>query len=815
MSTFLQDVRYGLRMLGRSPGFTSVVILVLALGIGANSAIFSLVNAMLLRPLPYEESNRLMFLTEWSQQVQNMSFSFANYFDVRDQNKVFVHTGAFRGQNLVLTGTGEPERLQGRQVTWGFFPTVRVRPVLGRVFTAEEDRPSAERVAVLSENFWARRFARDRSVINRVLTLNNEPYTVIGVLSSNFHGTFRQVDVWVSMGRHEDTMGGAKNRGNHPGVYVVGRLKPGVTLEQARADVVGIAQRLAEQYPDTSARQSMTVRPLLEAVVGPVKPAVLVLLGAVVFVLLIACSNVANLLLARGAARQREIAVRAALGAGRWRLVRQLLTESVLLSFAGGGAGLLVAYAGMKGLIAISPPNTPRMDEVALDATVLAFTAGISVLTGLLFGLVPALQVSRTETAETLKEGGRGRSASVARHRARNILVVSEVSLALILLVGAGLMLRSFRNVVLADPGFNSEGVLTMSVPLPQAKYEDPAKVRNFITQLLENVKGQTGVQTVATALPLLGGWQSSFSVYGKPEPPPGQQPSADITRISPAYFQVMQIRLLKGRTFDDRDTNTAPPVCIVDETFASTHWPGEDPLGKQVRFGRPGANRSGRPPEPLMTVVGVVAHVKHYGVDQDSRVELYLPYQQSSIGSFSLLVRTSGEPAAVTSAARQAVRSLDSDVPIFSIRTLDEIVEGLTATKRLSAMLLGVFAALALVLAAVGIYGVMSYSVTERTHEIGIRMALGARPRDVFRLVVGQGMWMAGIGLVLGLAGAFGLTRLIGSALAAILFRVSATDPPTYSVVPLLLAVVALLASYIPARRATRVDPMVALRYE
>jgi putative ABC transport system permease protein len=806
MDTLLHDLRYGVRVLLKSPGFTAVAVLALALGIGANTAIFSVVNAILLRPLPFDDPDKLMVISEWSQQVPNMSVSFANFNDFRDQNQVFDSLFAFRSQNFILTGEDEPERLQGRQVTVGIFETLRVHPILGRVFSPAEDIPGAERVALLGEGFWNRRFARDRGVVGKTLVLNGEPHTVIGVMPAHFRVFAQQTDIWTALGRLEDQLGGPNNRGNHPGIYVIARCKAGVSEERARAEMIGIATRLAQQYPNTNANQSATLRSLHESFVGNLRPALLVLLAAVAFVLLIACANVGNLLLARATARQKEIAVRTALGAGRRRLLRQLLTESLLLAVVGGTLGLLFAYGGVKGLVAITPANTPRIQEVAIDGTALAFTFVVSVVTGLIFGLAPALQASRPEINETLKEGTRG-SAGAGRHRVRSLLVVAETSLALVLLVGAGLMLKSFLQLLHADSGFRPEGVLTLQISLPQTKYIEPAKSRAFFQQALQNVKSLPGVEIVGSSAPLLGGWQTSFSIAGRPDPPPGQVPSTDIARVSSDFFQTMGVRLLKGRYFTERDADGTLPVCIVDETMANAYWPNEDPVGKQMRLG----GRSPQNKAPWLTVVGVVAHVKNYGVDQDSRVETYLPYLQNPLGFATLVLRARIDPASMTSAVRTAIRAVDPEVPVYGVRLLDEIVADNTAPRRLAALMLGLFAVVALILAAVGLYGVMSYSVTQRTHEIGIRMALGAQRRDVVRLVVGQGLALAVIGVAVGLAAAFALTRFIST----LLFRVNATDPVTFGAISLLLSLVAVLASYLPARRATHVDPLVALRYE
>jgi putative ABC transport system permease protein len=805
METLWQDVKYGARMLLQSRGVTLIAVITLALGIGANTAIFSVLNAVVLRPLPYPDSDRLMLLTEWSEQVPNMSFSIANFKDLREQQTVFESVGAFRTNIYVLTGEGDPERLIGRQVSHDFFQTIRVRPILGRVLGPDEDRPGAEPVVMLSEGYWERRFGRDPGIIGRKLTMNNESFEVIGVLPGTFHGTWQTAEVWMSLLRLEEQIGGPQRRGSHPGIYVVGLRKPGVSEPQAEADVKAIAARLAAEYPNSNAEQSMTATGFQAFLIRDLRPRVLILMAAVGFVLLIACANLANLLLARGAGRRREIAIRAALGAGRGRLVRQMLTESVLLSIAGGVAGLGVAWAGLRGLLAITPTNVPRMDEVALDGTVLAFTAALAILTGLFFGIVPAWHAARTDLNETLKEGGRSGRGGERRHWVRSALVVTEVALALVLLVGAGLMLKSFSNILAADAGINPEGVLTATVAPPPTLGNEPEKIRPYITRVLEQVKAIPGVEAAATTLPLLGGWQTGFWVEGRPFPPPGQFPSTDIARVSPDYFQVMGQRLLRGRYFTEHDTADSTPVAIVDQTLADTYWPGEDPIGKRMRFGGPQSEA------PWMEIVGVVAHVKNYGVDEESRVETYIPVLQSPNRFFTVVLRTQGDPASFVPALRQAVREADREAVLFDPRTMEEIASDAVAERRLAALLLGVFSALAMLLAAVGLYGVMSYAVSQRTHEIGVRMALGAQRGDVFRLLLGQGMLLTAIGLVIGLTGAWWVTRYLETQL----FGVSATDPLTFLLLPLAMAAVALVAAFVPARRATRVDPVIALRYE
>ena len=809
MTTLLQDLRYGIRMLLKNPGFSIVAVLALTLGIGADSAIFSVVNAVLLRPLPYPESERLVVLRERSPQLEGMSVAYPNFIDWREQNSTFENIGVYRRQSYNLTGRGEPERLIGAQVSADVFAAVRVSAARGRIFSNDEDKPGAAPVVVLSHGLWQRRFGGDLSILDQSLTLDGHSFTVIGIMPSDFQYPFRATELWTSVGQAASDPGW-QNRGNHPGLTGVARLKPGVTVEQAREDMEIVAANLERQYPDANTGSRVTIIPALENAVRSsnagerIRPALLVLLGAVGFVLLIACANVANLLLARATTRQKEIAIRTALGASRRRIVRQLLTESILLSVAGGALGLLLARWGVKLIIAVSPNSIPRSREIDLDGRVLAFTVGVSVLTGIIFGLVPALQSSKPDLNETLKDAGRGSTGS--RHLFRSGLVVSEVALTLVLLIAAGLMIRSFYRLQQVDPGFNCYHLLTFSVSLPPKKYPEDQQKVNFYEQLAEKIRALPGVQTVgvSSGLPLgNNGWQTSFRVEGQPEPEPGHIPVTDACIATPDYFQAMGITLLKGRNFDEQDVKGGPRVTLIDEEFARRYWPGQEAVGKNIKSGRN---------DPPITVVGVVRRVKMDGLSEDSnRVQSYYPFRQLPNGGMTVVIRTANDPMAIASAVREQVLGLDPDQPVYDLNTMEQIRADSIAPDRLNLMLLASFAAVALILAGVGIYGVMAYSVTQRTHEIGIRMALGARQSDVLGMVIRQGMKLAVVGLAIGLGGAWLATR----AMASLLFGVSATDPVTFIVISVLLTGVALGACFVPARRATKVDPMVALRYE
>ncbi|HKP35724.1 MAG TPA: ABC transporter permease [Pyrinomonadaceae bacterium] len=822
MITVLRDLRYGARMLLKTPSLTFVVVLALALGIGANTAIFSVINTVLLKPLPYDQPEQLIFLNERSPVLDEMSISYPNFTDWRNQNHVFEKIGVYNRNSYNLTGYGEAERIPTAQVSADLFSALRVNAAVGRVFTNEEDQPGANRVVVLSYALWQRRFGGQNSIVNQSLTLSGRSYTVIGVMPQDYAFPSR-VEMWVPVGQLSAEPGW-QERGNHPGLYGVARLKPGVTMEQAQADMNVISANLANQYPDSNTSNSARLRTMMEVVVGEtVRDTLWILFGAVAFVLLIACANIANLLLARATARRKEMAIRAAMGAGRWRIARQLLTESILLAVIGGGLGLLIARLTIKWILYMSPTAIPRSREITLDWKVLAFTLGVSLFTGILFGLVPALQSGDVDVNETLKEAGRGTSA---RHWLRSSLVIVEVATTMVLLIGAGLMIRSFYRLQNVNPGFSYEQLTSFTVSLPQRKYTNEDQRNAFFQQLLQNLRTLPGVQSVAAAsgLPLgNNGWQTSFVVDGQPPPKPGDAPLMEACTVTPDYFRTMNIPLMQGRFFTDQDNRSfvagrdmskmnegerminGSNVIIVDQEFARRHWPNESAVGKRIKFGTDAD-------APALTVVGVVGRVKMESLDDDSnRVQGYFSFAQIPFGGMTIILKGTGDPNQLISAAREQVKAVDPDQPIYNIRTMDEIRGESVAPQRLNLMLLSIFAGIAFVLAIVGIYGVMSYAVTQRTHEIGIRMAIGAQPRDVFRMILGQGMFLTIIGLVIGLVGAYGLTRLM----AAMLFAVKPTDPLTFAGVAVLLTAVALIACYIPGRRATKVDPVKSLRYE
>ncbi|MFY9572084.1 MAG: ABC transporter permease [Blastocatellia bacterium] len=817
-----QDLRYGARMLFKAPGFTFVAVLTLALGIGANTAIFSVVNAVLLRPLPYAESERLVFVSERNQQSERVFVSWPNYQDWRANNGVFDHIGVYNLDSYNLIGDGEPERLLAGQVSADLFAALRADAEFGRVFSNEQDKPGAEPVVVLSHGLWQRRFGGNASVLDRPITLNERRYTVIGVMPPDFQFPNR-VELWVPAGQ----LSGKdwQQRGNHPGLYGVARLKPGVTLDQARTELDTIALGLEKQYPGTNRDYRVALTPLLATVIGDVSWGLWVLLAAASFVLAVACANVANLLLVRSAVRQREMAIRAALGASRTRLVRQLLTESVMLALLGGGAGLLLANWTVSLLVSGSAGNLPRAAEVRLDARVLAFALGVSVLTGVLFGLAPAWQMGRVSLQQTLKE--RGPSLIGVKQRTGSALVIAEMALALILLVGAGLLVRSFYLLNKVDAGFVYENLLSFSLTLPERKYGSLERRTDFYTRLSRKMADTPGVQSVGLTSGLPFGrssWRNSFVVEGRPIPPPGEMPVLEACLVSPDYFRTMGIPLRAGRFFTDQDNRqhlagrdlsslnegakqaAGLNALVIDEEFARRYWPNEDAVGERIRLGPVDAG------SPVLTVVGVVGRVKMDKLSAESnRVQAYISCFQLAFSNITVVIKSAVEPSQMIAAARQQVQTLDTNQPIYNLKTLEQARSDSIAPERLNLTLLSLFAALALVLAAVGIYGVVSYGTTQRKHEIGIRLALGAPAAEVLKLVVRQGMKPVLIGLSIGLLASLALTRLLKS----LLFGISSTDPLTFVAIAILLTGVALTACYLPARRATKVDPMVALRYE
>ena len=816
METLWQDARYGLRSLLKNPGFTLVALVALALGIGANSAIFSVVNAVLLRPLPYPEPDRIMSVWEnnlkrgWHEDVTTP----ANFIDWRDQNRAFEAMAAHMGRGFNLSAGGEAERIRGAIVSVDFFKVMGTAPALGRGFLPEDAGGTGGRVAVLGHSLWKRKFGGDPLVLGRPITLDSEAFTVVGIAPPGFE--FPETsqawalskaavpdNPWLPPGIAIETI-----RGLHY-FPVVARLKDGVTRAAAQADMDAIAARLAKQYPDTNADSGVEVIPLHEHLVGEVRPALVVFLGAVGLVLLIACANVANMSLARSASRRREVAIRTALGATRVRLLRQDLTESVLLAVLGGVAGLLLASWGVDLLVALRPESVPGAASAGLDGRVLTFTLGLSVLTGLLFGVAPALNAASADPHEALKEGGRSASAGPRARLLRASLVVSEMAIALVLLAGSGLLIKSFMRLQRIDPGLQIENILTVRLWTPDADYPDGARQSAFYSEVLRRVAALPGVEAAAatTDLPMSGtDSYLGFQIEGRPPTGPGEGPESGLHQVTPDYFSALGIPILRGRPLLPSDAEGAPSVKVVSKTLADRYWPGEDPIGKRISYGTDEKN------EPQWsTVVGVAGDVRQKGLHAEPRPEAYTSSLQWPSRYMTLIVRSPLDPAALAESVRRELRAVDPNVPAYSVKTLREVMDGSLAARRFNMTLLAVFAFVALALASVGLYGVIAYTVNQRTHEIGVRMALGASRSDILRLVVGQGMALAVGGVVLGLGGALALTRLLSSLLAG----VGTTDLPTYGLTGLLLTVVAFLACYVPARRAARVDPMAALRSE
>jgi putative ABC transport system permease protein len=820
MRTFWQDLRYGVRTISKSPGFALVAVLALALGIGANTAIFSVVNSVLLRALPYGNSERIVTLNTSNDTAAppRGPLSYFDLLDYRAQSQTLEYVAGYQGVGTVMAvGAGdEPERVRGTEVMADLFPLLGVRAARGRVFTREEDVEGGPPVIVISDGLWRRRFGADPSVVGREVRmgLSGRASTIVGVMPPGFKfppNSTTAIDYYTPFVT-QNLRNDPESMNNRNAVFIdaVAKMKPGVAFEQAAAEINTIAGRLEAQYPGSNTKRRAGIVALHEDLVGKVRPALLVLLAAVGLVLLIACANVANLLLARAASRGREMAIRTALGATRGRVIRQLLTESMLLALAGGAAGLLLAVWGVDLIIKLSPASVPRLADTSLDARVFVFTLAVSALTGLLFGLVPALQTSKTDLAVSLKEGGRGGTEGARRTRLRAALVVAEVALSLVLLVGAGLLIKSFRQLVSTDPGYSPERVLALTVALNTKKFTDADSRAAYFRAAVERIGALPGVEAAGvTRLLPLGNSDifNSFNIAGRPPFAPGAANGARSYITSPEYFRVLNIPLRRGRTFAESDAKDSPPVIIINEALARKYFSDTEPLGQQLVLDGPDEK-----PLPPREIVGVVGNVRFEGLNGEEVSEYYIPFQQSPSPTMEVVVRSKGaDAAALTPWVRAALKDVDPNMLIWETRTMDELVGRSVAPQRFNVALLGLFAALALLLAAVGIYGVMSYTVTQRTHEIGIRMALGARGRDVLRMVVGQGMLLTLFGLVVGLAGAFALTRLMTS----LLYGVSATDPLVFIAVSILLAAVAFVSCIIPARRATMVDPMVALRHE
>ena len=798
----MHDIRFALRQLIKSPGFTTVAIITLALGIGACTAIFSVVNGVLLRPLTYAEPDRLVLLRE-NQLPQYPEFSVAppNFLDWQKLTKSFTALAAYRGQSYNLTGEGDPLRLVGSRVSASYFSVFGVAPQLGRDFLPEEDSPGRGRVVILSHGLWQRQFGGTTDVIGRTVQLNGEPHTIVGVMPADFQRS-SNTELWAPMAFTDDETKG-DNRGAHY-INVTGRLKPGVTLQQAQSEMDVLASQFATQYPDTNKGWGVRVFVLPDYLVRDVRVVLWTLLGAVGCVLLIACANVANLLLARAHGRLREISIRAALGAGRGRIIRQLLTESLVLALLGGALGVLIAKWGLDVLLAFAPANLPRAKELGLDSGALGFTLALSVLTGLVFGVAPAWLATGHNLNETLKEGTRG-STERGRRWFRQGLVIAEVALSLLLLTGAGLLVRSFLKLSAVSPGFEPANATVVALSLPERKYDQPEKQQQFAGQLLDHLQNLPGVQAVGLTqtLPLVGDWVLTFTIEGRPAVAPSDQPNTNYYAVSPGYFQAMGIRLLRGRLFTERDNAAAPRVAIINETLAARVFPHENPLGRRINISNG--------PDAWREIVGIVSDVKQYGVDKETTLQSYEPFAQNPFSNLTAVIRAAGDARALPNAIRAQVFAVDKDQPVASIRPLEVILADTMSRQRFAMLLLTSFSLVALVIAAVGIYGVMAYAVSQRTNEIGIRMALGATTGDVLHLVLRQGLGVIAAGLAAGLLAAFFAARLVES----LLYRTSAHDPLILGGIALTLGAIAFLACLIPARRATRIDPLEALRSE
>ena len=826
MNALAKDLAYAVRMLAKGPGFTLAAILSLAIGIGANTSIFSIINALLLRPLPYQDSERLAIL--WNRSpglnITEDWFSTAQYFDIKNGHHGFEQVAIAIGGNYNLTGRGEPERVGTIRVSSNLLPMLGQSAAFGRTFIAEEDSPGRPATALLSYGMWVRHYGADPHMIGQSVTLNGIPYEVVGIMPHSFSlprevlptlDGAEQADILVPLPMPPDA---AQNR-DHEDYNIMGKLKRGVSVAQAQAEMDTITARLRHDFPQAyppNGGLTFGIVPLLEQVVGDVRPTLFVLLGAVGFVLLISCANVANLLLARAVARQKEIAVRTAIGATRFRIVRQLLTESVLLSLAGGVLGVLFAFWSMHWIHVLGPKSVPRIEDIGIDRTALLFTFLISLASGVLFGLAPALRISRLDLSATLKDASRGSAGTSAvwgrGNSLRRLLVIAELALCVMLLIGAGLLIRSFAHLQNVSPGFNAKNVLTLELTLNGPKYKDPQRVLATYRDLWNRLGGLPGVKAsgAVSALPLsqMFAW-GPITVEGRVLPPGENFINADMRIASGHYFAAMEVPLLAGRLFTDQDTATSPKVLIIDEYMARQLWPNQDPIGKRIHFG--GITEKVTDENPWETVVGVVGRVKQYTLDSDSRIALYLPQNQYPTRAMSVVLRADGDPAALASAVKGQIQDLDSELPLYNVRTMEQRVEESLARRRFSMLLLVLFACVALILATIGTYGVMAYLVNQGTREIGIRIALGATQMGIVRLVVWKGMVLALCGVAAGLAGAFVLSRLMQS----LLFGVRPNDPLTFLVISLMLMIITFLASYIPAHRAAQIDPIVSLRYE
>jgi len=801
METLLRDIRYGIRSLAKRPGFTAIALLALTLGIGANTAIFTLVNAVLLRPLPFAEPDRLVWMFGNIRSGSNRaSVSPLDYLDYRQQNSSFEQFAAQLSfpASINLTGSGEPEQLKAGAVTGNYFQALGGQPVLGRTFQLENEKPGNDQVAVLSYALWQKRFSGDAGILNKTITLDGKAFQVLGVMPATF-GLPQSAEIWVPL--NFDGSPGMKQRKAHF-LRPIGKLKVGVSLAQAQADLDVVAKRLEQQYPESNTGWNLRLVPLREQLVGNTRPTLLILFGAVGFVLLIACANVANLLLVRAAGRQKEIALRSALGAGRLRIIRQMITESVLLALVGGTLGTLLAVWAVDVMVTMSEGSIPATANVKIDATVLGFTLLISLVTGVLFGLAPALRTLRVNLIDSLKEGGRSGSEGASRNRTRSALVVLESAIAVVLLIGAGLLVRSLMRLQNVSPGFEAQNVLTMRVDLPRGKYDAPEKSANFFAELENRLAAVPGVETVGFVSELpLGGHPNDmpYTVEGRPTSGPNDGYDDDFRRINRHYFDALKIPLLRGRNFTDQEVRQGAKVVIISDLLARQVFPNEDPLGKRLimSFGK-----------QAFEIIGIVGDIRHRGLESEPRAAMYMPVYERTM---TVVLRTKVDPSSLAAAVRKEVQTIDPDQPVAELKTMEQWLETAVAEPRYRTGLIALFALVALILASTGIYGVMSYSVTQRTHEIGVRMALGARRFDVLKLVVRQGMGLVVVGVIIGLLAAVGLTRLMSS----LLFGVTAKDPLTFAAVASGLTLVAFIACYLPARRATKVDPLEALRYE